>query len=183
MGQEVNCRRDRAVPAADYDRVVPLEDGFADRLGEAGRVGESVAGVNREVQAAEMVEGLLEGLLPGARARVHYEGRTLHARDCNTFAALIRASHACTLAAKEREIPEEPMTRQPVPPFDEESARQKVEAAEDDWNTRDPEKIALAYAEDSQWRNRDEFFNGRHDCRQFVNRGNPRLCADLQNVA
>ncbi len=59
--------------------------------------------------------------------------------------------------------------RAPVPPFDEETARQKVKAAEDGWNTRDPEKVALAYTEDSQWRNRDEFFNGRHDSRQFVN--------------
>ena len=51
--------------------------------------------------------------------------------------------------------------RPPVPPFNEETARQKVKAAEDAWNTRDPEKVALAYTEDSQWRNRDEFFSGR----------------------
>ena len=48
-----------------------------------------------------------------------------------------------------------------VPPFEEETTRQKVEAAEDAWNTRDPEKAALAYAEDSEWRNCDEFFEGR----------------------
>jgi nuclear transport factor 2 (NTF2) superfamily protein len=48
-----------------------------------------------------------------------------------------------------------------VPPFDEESARQKVKAAQDAWNTRDPEKVALAYTPDSRWRNRDEFFEGR----------------------
>ena len=52
------------------------------------------------------------------------------------------------------------MTRPPVPPFDEESARRKVKAAEDAWNIRDPEKVALAYTEDSQWRNRDEFSRG-----------------------
>ena len=46
--------------------------------------------------------------------------------------------------------------RPPVPPFTEETARQKVQAAEDAWNTRDPDKVAAAYSEDSQWRNRDE---------------------------
>ena len=52
------------------------------------------------------------------------------------------------------------MTRPPLPPFDEETARQKVKAAEDAWNTRDPEKVAQAYTEDSVWRNRDEFSRG-----------------------
>jgi len=51
--------------------------------------------------------------------------------------------------------------RPPVPPFTEETARQKVRAAEDGWNSRDPAKVALAYTEDSRWRNRDEFFSGR----------------------
>ena len=51
--------------------------------------------------------------------------------------------------------------RPPVPPFTEETARAKVQAAEDAWNTRDPERVAAAYTEDSQWRNRDEFFVGR----------------------
>ena len=55
------------------------------------------------------------------------------------------------------------MTRAPVPPFDEETARQKIKAAEDAWNTRDPEKVAGAYTEDSEWRNRDEFFEGREE--------------------
>jgi uncharacterized protein len=58
----------------------------------------------------------------------------------------------------------------PVPPFNEETARQKVKAAEDAWNTRDPEKIALAYTEDSQWRNRDEFFKGREEIIAFLKR-------------
>ena len=49
----------------------------------------------------------------------------------------------------------------PVPPFTEETARAKVKAAENAWNTRDPEVVASAYTEDSQWRNRDEFFTGR----------------------
>ena len=60
--------------------------------------------------------------------------------------------------------------RPPVPPFTEESARQKVQAAEDAWNTRDPERVAAAYTEDSQWRNRDEFFSGRDQIVEFLRR-------------
>ena len=60
--------------------------------------------------------------------------------------------------------------RPPVPPFDEETARQKVQAAEDAWNTRDPERIAGAYTEDSQWRNRDEFLHGRAEIVAFLQR-------------
>jgi len=60
--------------------------------------------------------------------------------------------------------------RAPVPPFDEESARQKVQAAEDAWNTRDPEKVSLAYTVDSEWRNRDEFFKGRDEIVAFLTR-------------
>jgi nuclear transport factor 2 (NTF2) superfamily protein len=51
--------------------------------------------------------------------------------------------------------------RPPFPPFTAETARQKVQAAEDAWNTRDPEKVSLAYTEDSVWRNRDRFVTGR----------------------
>jgi nuclear transport factor 2 (NTF2) superfamily protein len=60
--------------------------------------------------------------------------------------------------------------RQPVPPFTEETARQKVKAAEDAWNTRDPEKVAGAYTPDSAWRNRDEFFVGRDQIVAFLTR-------------
>ncbi|NGO06798.1 nuclear transport factor 2 family protein [Streptomyces sp. HC44] len=49
----------------------------------------------------------------------------------------------------------------PLPPFTRETAAQKVQAAEDAWNTRDPQKVALAYSEDSVWRNRDTFVTGR----------------------
>lgn len=56
------------------------------------------------------------------------------------------------------------------PPFTEETARAKVQAAENAWNTRDPEKVALAYSENSQWRNRDEFFEGREAIREFLRR-------------
>jgi nuclear transport factor 2 (NTF2) superfamily protein len=51
--------------------------------------------------------------------------------------------------------------RSPLPPFSVETATQKVRMAEDAWNTRDPERVALAYTEDSRWRNRAEFFQGR----------------------
>ena len=52
-------------------------------------------------------------------------------------------------------------SRPPLPPFTEEAARQKVQLAEDGWNSRDPERVALAYTEDTEWRNRSEFVNGR----------------------
>jgi nuclear transport factor 2 (NTF2) superfamily protein len=65
---------------------------------------------------------------------------------------------------------EEQQQRPPVPPFDEASARQKVKAAEDAWNTRDPEKVSLAYTVDSEWRNRDEFFVGREEIVAFLER-------------
>lgn len=56
------------------------------------------------------------------------------------------------------------------PPFTAESARAKVQAAEDAWNSRDPERVAMAYTADSQWRNRDEFFVGREAIRAFLRR-------------
>ena len=58
-------------------------------------------------------------------------------------------------------------TKSLKPPFTQETARAKVLAAQDAWNTRDPERVALAYTEDSQWRNRDEFFSGREEIKQF----------------
>jgi len=64
----------------------------------------------------------------------------------------------------------EPEIRPPVPPFTEETARQKVQAAEDAWNTCDPERVALAYTVDSIWRNRDEFFQGREAIVDFLRR-------------
>ena len=56
------------------------------------------------------------------------------------------------------------------PPFDLSSARAKVQAAEDAWNTRDPERVALAYTEDTEWRNRAEFLNGREQVKTFLRR-------------
>ena len=60
--------------------------------------------------------------------------------------------------------------RPPFPPFSEEDAIQKVRMAENAWNLQDPEKIALAYTEDSRWRNRAEFFNGRKEIIAFLKR-------------
>ena len=56
------------------------------------------------------------------------------------------------------------------PPFTEESALVKVQMAEDLWNTRDPERVVLAYTEDSEWRNRAEFLKGREELREFLRR-------------
>jgi len=62
------------------------------------------------------------------------------------------------------------MTRPPLPPFTEETAKLKVQAAEDGWNGRNPEKVALAYTEDSEWRNRGEFLKGRAEIVEFLTR-------------
>jgi nuclear transport factor 2 (NTF2) superfamily protein len=61
-------------------------------------------------------------------------------------------------------------TKPPLPPFTLETAKAKIQAAEDAWNTRDPERVALAYTEDSEWRNRNEFVNGRDEIREFLKR-------------
>lgn len=61
-------------------------------------------------------------------------------------------------------------TRPPVPPFTRESAAEKVRLAEDGWNSRDPEKVALAYSENSRWRNRAEFVTGRDAIAAFLSR-------------
>ncbi|MEV8477826.1 nuclear transport factor 2 family protein [Streptomyces sp. NPDC051173] len=58
--------------------------------------------------------------------------------------------------------------RPPLPPFDEETARAKVQAAEDAWNSCDPDRVALAYTEDCVWRNRDRFLTGRAEIREFL---------------
>jgi uncharacterized protein len=60
--------------------------------------------------------------------------------------------------------------RPPVPPFTRETAIEKVRLAEDGWNTRDPERVALAYTKDSRWRNRAEFAAGRDEITAFLRR-------------
>jgi uncharacterized protein len=81
------------------------------------------------------------------------------------FSGACRA--ACRPAAALRY--REPMTdRPPLPPFSRETAAAKVQAAEDAWNTRDPEKVAGAYTPDSQWRNRDQFVTGRAAIVEFL---------------
>jgi uncharacterized protein len=62
------------------------------------------------------------------------------------------------------------MSRPPLPPFTAETARQKARMAEDAWNTREPERVALAYTPDSRWRNRAEFFQGREAIEAFLKR-------------
>ena len=66
------------------------------------------------------------------------------------------------------DTPVEP--RPPLPPFDRASATQKVRLAEDAWNSRDPDRVALAYSPDSRWRNRAEFLVGRDGIRAFLQR-------------
>lgn len=58
--------------------------------------------------------------------------------------------------------------RHPLPPFTLETALQKVQLAEDAWNTQDPEKVALAYTIDTEWRNRIDFINGREEAKEFL---------------
>jgi uncharacterized protein len=60
------------------------------------------------------------------------------------------------------------MDRPPLPPFNADTAAQKVRMAENAWNTHDPERVALAYTVDSRWRNRAEFFSGRDAIRAFL---------------
>ena len=61
-------------------------------------------------------------------------------------------------------------SRPPLPPFTRETAAQKVRMAEDGWNSRDPQRVALVYTEDSQWRNRAEFPVGRQEIIAFLTR-------------
>ena len=61
-------------------------------------------------------------------------------------------------------------TKPPYPPFDHDSAMLKVRLAEDAWNSRDPDRVALVYTEDTRWRNRAEFPQGREQVRQFLRR-------------
>lgn len=62
------------------------------------------------------------------------------------------------------------MSRPPLPPFSESAAVQKVRAAEDSWNSRNPATVALAYTPDSEWRNRSEFLRGRTEIERFLAR-------------
>ena len=62
------------------------------------------------------------------------------------------------------------MIRPPLPPFTKQTAIQKVRAAEDGWNSRNPAKVALAYTQDSLWRNRSEFLRGREEIQTFLAR-------------
>ncbi len=58
--------------------------------------------------------------------------------------------------------------RHPLPPFTEDSARQKIQMAEDAWNSKDPVRVSKAYTQDSEWRNRNQFINGREEIVKFL---------------
>jgi nuclear transport factor 2 (NTF2) superfamily protein len=58
--------------------------------------------------------------------------------------------------------------RYPLPPFTQETAKQKVQLAEDAWNSQDPERVSLAYTVDTEWRNRSTFLNGRAEAKKFL---------------
>ncbi len=60
--------------------------------------------------------------------------------------------------------------RPPVPPFNYETDLQKVQAAEDAWNSKNPDRVSLAYTIETEWRNRTEFINGREEVRKFLKR-------------
>ena len=63
-----------------------------------------------------------------------------------------------------------PESKPPFPPFTLETAKQKIQAAEDAWNSRDPARVSMAYTLDTEWRNRNEFLNGRDTVREFLSR-------------
>ena len=58
--------------------------------------------------------------------------------------------------------------KHPLPPFTVETAKQKIQMAEDGWNSKDPIKVSMAYSEDSEWRNRSQFINGRTEIQKFL---------------
>jgi uncharacterized protein len=74
------------------------------------------------------------------------------------------------LNPKEHKFMTEENKKFPLPPFTMETALQKVQMAEDAWNTKDPERVCLAYTIDTEWRNRTEFLNGREEVKQFLTR-------------
>ncbi len=84
---------------------------------------------------------------------------------CNIEGTTVRSNFQHLLATQTTTMSKQ---RQPVPPFDHQTALQKVQGAEDAWNTRNPEKVAQAYSEDSVWRNRDEFIQGRAEIEAFL---------------
>ena len=74
------------------------------------------------------------------------------------------------LTYSEAKMSTTPESRPPLPPFDATTAAQKARMAEDAWNSRDPDRVALAYTPDSVWRNRTEFLQGRDEIREFLRR-------------
>jgi hypothetical protein len=109
----------------------------------------------------------LEALVEGFR---RFRKKVLPARD--DLCAERAPPHPNTQRRRELLQQETTMStrRPPLPPFSFETAVQKVRQAEDAWNTRDPERVALAYTEDSRWRNRAEFLQGRKAIVEFLKR-------------
>lgn len=98
--------------------------------------------------------------------RVQPDGGLGKALSCSKWARLYRG-----LRKKDFEMASiENHSRPPLPPFNAETAAQKVRLAEDAWNGQDPEKISLAYTVGSEWRNRSEFLTGRKEIVEFLNR-------------
>jgi uncharacterized protein len=90
--------------------------------------------------------------------------------DCTQGDRLYLMGHA-EVIWEHKPTQENPMeTKPPLPPFTLDTAKDKVQAAENAWNTRDPQKVALAYTEDSEWRNRSEFLTGRAAIEAFLTR-------------
>eukprot|EP01104_Vermistella_antarctica_P017907 TRINITY_DN6466_c0_g1_i1.p1 TRINITY_DN6466_c0_g1~~TRINITY_DN6466_c0_g1_i1.p1 ORF type:complete len:210 (+),score=34.34 TRINITY_DN6466_c0_g1_i1:354-983(+) len=101
-------------------------------------------------------------LSPRVRVEPHiyYFNDTTGSNTCRS--SMVRHSSSGSSAAVEG------APRPPLPPFTEATAREKVQLAEDAWNTRDPARIALAYSVDTEWRNRDVFLNGRDEVVEFL---------------
>ena len=88
---------------------------------------------------------------------------------CFQYGIVGREFHDAFFAAiYHNDFSSESTMRPPLPPFTLETALQKVQAAEDGWNSRDPARVALAYTVDSEWRNRSQFINGRAEIEAFL---------------
>jgi uncharacterized protein len=111
------------------------------------------------VPAAQLAERVDERASPEARAREPVAEKTERAKwqTGSTGRTIVFPAEEDCMSG-----------RPPLPPFTQETARQKVQAAEDAWNTRDPERVAGAYTEDSVWRNRDQFISGRAQIIEFL---------------
>src|SRR3982751_338645 len=93
--------------------------------------------------------------------------QSLRSRNVRSVSNYLTTDTCLKMRKQEQNTPDPPP---PLPPFTRESAIQKVRGAEDGWNSRDPDRVALVYTEDTVWRNRAEFPVGREQVRQFLQR-------------